>query len=37
MQLDEPLAMMIYSGVLETRPKLRLVLAESGIGWLRTS
>jgi predicted TIM-barrel fold metal-dependent hydrolase len=33
-QLDEPLAMMIYSGVLETRPSLRLVLAESGIGWL---
>lgn len=34
MQLDEPLAMMIFSGVLETRPTLRLVLAESGIGWL---
>ena len=34
MQLDEPLAMMIYSGVLERHPKLRLVLAESGIGWL---
>jgi predicted TIM-barrel fold metal-dependent hydrolase len=34
MQLDEPLAMMIYGGVLERRPKLRLVLAESGIGWL---
>ncbi len=34
MQLDEPLAMMIYSGVLERRPQLRLVLAESGIGWL---
>jgi predicted TIM-barrel fold metal-dependent hydrolase len=34
MQLDEPLAMMIYSGVLERRPKLRLVLAESGIGWM---
>ncbi|HXJ37238.1 MAG TPA: amidohydrolase family protein [Candidatus Eisenbacteria bacterium] len=33
-QLDEPLAMMVYSGVLEQRPKLRLVLAESGIGWL---
>ena len=30
MQLDEPLAMMIYSGVLERHPKLRLVLAESG-------
>jgi predicted TIM-barrel fold metal-dependent hydrolase len=34
MQLDEPLAMMIYSGVLERHPSLRLVLAESGIGWL---
>jgi uncharacterized protein len=34
MQLDEPLAMMIYSGVLERHPTLRLVLAESGIGWL---
>jgi predicted TIM-barrel fold metal-dependent hydrolase len=34
MQLDEPLAMMVYSGVLERRPKLRLVPAESGIGWL---
>ena len=34
MQLDEPLAMMIYSGVLAERPRLRLVLAESGIGWL---
>ena len=33
-QLDEPLAMMIYSGVLERHPRLRLVLAESGIGWL---
>jgi predicted TIM-barrel fold metal-dependent hydrolase len=34
MQLDEPLAMMIYSGALERHPGLRLVLAESGIGWL---
>lgn len=34
MQLDEPLAMMVYSGVLERHPGLRLVLAESGIGWL---
>jgi predicted TIM-barrel fold metal-dependent hydrolase len=33
-QLDEPLAMMIYSGVLERHPRLHLVLAESGIGWL---
>jgi predicted TIM-barrel fold metal-dependent hydrolase len=34
MQLDEPLAMMIYSGVLDRHPAVRLVLAESGIGWL---
>lgn len=34
MQLDEPLSMMIFSGVLERHPNLRLVLAESGIGWL---
>lgn len=34
MQLDEPLAMMVYSGALERHPGLRLVLAESGIGWL---
>jgi predicted TIM-barrel fold metal-dependent hydrolase len=34
MQLDEPLAIMIYSGALERHPGMRLVLAESGIGWL---
>lgn len=34
MQLDEPLAMMIYSGALERHPGMKLVLAESGIGWL---
>jgi predicted TIM-barrel fold metal-dependent hydrolase len=34
MQLDEPLAMMVFSGALERHPGLRLVLAESGIGWL---
>jgi predicted TIM-barrel fold metal-dependent hydrolase len=34
LQLDEPLAMMIFSGVLERHPRLRLVLAESGIGWI---
>ena len=33
-QLDEPLAVMIFSGALERHPGLRLVLAESGIGWL---
>ena len=34
MQLDEPLAAMVFSGALERHPRLRLVLAESGIGWL---
>jgi predicted TIM-barrel fold metal-dependent hydrolase len=34
MQLDEPLAAMVYSGALERHPGLRLVLAESGVGWL---
>ena len=34
MQLDEPLAIMIFSGALERHPSLRLVLAESGVGWL---
>jgi predicted TIM-barrel fold metal-dependent hydrolase len=34
LQLDEPLSVMIFSGVLERHPKLRLVLAESGVGWL---
>jgi len=34
LQLDEPLAVMIYSGVLERHPGLKLVLAEAGIGWL---
>ena len=34
MQLDEPLATMVFSGALERHPGLRLVLAESGIGWL---
>ena len=33
-QLDEPLAIMIFSGALERNPRLRLVLAESGVGWL---
>ena len=33
-QLDEPLAIMIFSGALERNPGLRLVLAESGVGWL---
>jgi uncharacterized protein len=34
LQLDEPLATMIFSGALERHPGLRLVLAESGLGWL---
>jgi len=34
LQMDEPLAMMIFFGALERFPKLDLVLAESGIGWL---
>jgi predicted TIM-barrel fold metal-dependent hydrolase len=34
MQLDEPFATMIFSGALERHPDLRLVLAESGIGWI---
>lgn len=34
MQLDEPLATMVFSGALERHPGLRLVLAESGIGWV---
>ncbi len=34
MQLDEPLAIMIFSGALERVPGFNLVLAESGVGWL---
>jgi predicted TIM-barrel fold metal-dependent hydrolase len=34
MQLDEPLATMVFSGALERHPRLRIVLAESGVGWL---
>jgi predicted TIM-barrel fold metal-dependent hydrolase len=34
LQLDEPLALMIFMGALERNPTLTLVLAESGIGWL---
>lgn len=34
LQLDEPLATMVFSGALERHPQLRLVLAESGVGWL---
>jgi predicted TIM-barrel fold metal-dependent hydrolase len=34
LQLDEPLAIMLFGGALERHPGLRLVLAESGVGWL---
>jgi len=34
LQLDEPLATMVFCGALERNPGLTLVLAESGIGWL---
>jgi predicted TIM-barrel fold metal-dependent hydrolase len=34
LQLDEPLATMAFCGALEHHPGLRLVLAESGVGWL---
>ena len=34
LQLDEPLATMVFCGALERHPGFTLVLAESGIGWL---
>jgi predicted TIM-barrel fold metal-dependent hydrolase len=34
LQLDEALAIMVFSGALERHPELTLVLAESGVGWL---
>lgn len=34
LQLDEPLAIMMFSGALERHPGLVVVLAEIGIGWL---
>ena len=34
MQMDEPLAAMVLSGALERNPKMRLVLAEAGIGFM---
>ncbi len=34
LQHDEPLATMVFCGALERHPGLKLVLAESGIGWL---
>lgn len=34
MQLDECMASMIMSGILERHPKMKLVLGEGGIGWI---
>jgi predicted TIM-barrel fold metal-dependent hydrolase len=34
LQLDEPLATMMFCGALERHPGLQLVLAESGVGWI---
>ena len=34
LQMDEPLAAVIFSGALERHPRLKIVLAETGIGWL---
>ena len=34
LQLDQPLATMMFCGALERHPGLTLVLAESGVGWL---
>ena len=34
LQLDEALAIMVFSGALERFPGLTLVLAEAGVGWL---
>ena len=34
LQMDEVMVSIILSGVCERHPKLRLVLGESGIGWL---
>ena len=34
LQLDEPLAIMLFGGALDRHPGFTLVLAESGVGWL---
>lgn len=34
MQMDEVLASLIFSGALERHPKMKLVLGESGLGWI---
>ena len=34
MQLDETLAGMIFSGILEQRPRVKFVMGEAGLGWI---
>src|SRR5262249_20895617 len=34
MQLDEVLAGLIFSGILEKRPRTRFVMGEAGLGWI---
>ncbi len=34
MQLDEILAGMVFSGILERRPAVRFVMGEAGLGWI---
>ncbi len=34
MQLDETLSGMIFSGVLEKRPRIKFVMGEAGLGWI---
>lgn len=34
MQLDEALAIMVYCGALDRHPRMKLVLGESGLGWI---
>jgi uncharacterized protein len=34
MQLDEPLCELIFCGALDAHPKLRVILAEAGLGWV---
>jgi predicted TIM-barrel fold metal-dependent hydrolase len=34
MQLDEVLAGLIFSGVLEKRPRVKFVMGEAGLGWI---
>ena len=34
MQLDETLAGLIFSGILEKRPRVKFVMGEAGLGWI---